>query len=78
LQKEQLKRPQKEKREIIKPRLLKPFNRSPAIQEKYIIKVKTYFRYFNITLKDKDNKVLFAKGCLISTAAKWFRPFLKD
>jgi hypothetical protein len=78
LQKEQLRRLQKEKGEIIKLRLPEPFDGSPAIQEKYITEVKTYFRYFNVTLKDKDDKVLFAGGCLTSAAAKWFRLFLKD
>lgn len=77
-QQEQLNRRQKEKGEIIRPKRPDDFGGEPSKMTKFFAELETYFGYYPETLKEDEDRVLFAANCLVGTAAEWFRPILAD
>ncbi|PTB47363.1 hypothetical protein M431DRAFT_102427, partial [Trichoderma harzianum CBS 226.95] len=68
----------REKGKVIKLTKPKPFNKDLRKMDKFFLEFLTYFRYFPYTLKDDEDRVIFAGSCLAGDAEIWFRLIIQN
>ncbi|PTB47445.1 hypothetical protein M431DRAFT_64131, partial [Trichoderma harzianum CBS 226.95] len=67
-----------EKGEVLKPTKPEPFDGDPRKMDKFFSELATYFGYFPRTLKDDEDRVIFAGSRLAGDAETWFRPIMQN
>ncbi|PTB47429.1 hypothetical protein M431DRAFT_102261, partial [Trichoderma harzianum CBS 226.95] len=68
----------REKGEVIKLTKPEPFDRDPRKIDKFFSELSTYFGYFPHTLRDDEDRVIFAGSRLTEDAETWFRPIMQN
>ncbi|PTB48955.1 hypothetical protein M431DRAFT_98728, partial [Trichoderma harzianum CBS 226.95] len=66
----------REKGEVIKLTKPEPFDGDLRKMDKFFLELLTYFGYFPCTLKDDEDRVIFAGSRLAGDAETWFRPII--